>query len=779
MGRLVAACTLAFLAGSAPGVLAQEPSSSKLTLSGVVVDARSQLGLANVGVRAFKAGDGESASPVGVSSESSGGLQTTTDGTGQFRLVSVAPGRYRLVVQLEGFLPFEYPDDVVAASDERVRLVIAYTLRISAEVQATAVVAEGAELPTAAAASALSGRAIATMPGGLEDVMRAFQSRPGVAASQDDRNDMLVRGGGAIENAIRIDGFDVPTASHFWAQGGTGGGLSFVPPALIDRAVLQTGGFSVQFGERASSALDLTLKTSARDRVHGQAGASVGGIMGQAAGTMDDGRGTWLVSGRRSFVELVFDRGGDRAVPHYSDFVGRLDFALGGRHRLELLTVGAWDDVILEASDGTGDLHDNQSTALVGASLRSDWTPRWTSALYASCSRAFIDAILNGVNQVDGSDRSTEVEWRVRGEAYRKVGADGQFMAGAAAKHADLAFDLHADSFRNDYNALVPAFDAVFPYTFTDSAVYVEMRVPSIGGLQATPGVRADRSGTTGRWFASPRVNFTYPVNGRVQARGAWGIYQQSIPYIWIGSDVRNARLDPVRSAQAALGLSMRLPAAILVSIDAFDKRYSGYPVDVSEPWRVLVSASAEYESPFVGLLSDQGRVRARGVDTSVGTRFWRRLEMAVSYSYWHVEQAGIPAAGYGSWLPGDYDIRHQFRLDATYEAGGKWQAGAQFRYASGRPYTPYDTRLSIKRGWGYYDRTNLNAETYPAYHRLDVRVERRFGVGRTMLAVYGEIDNVYDHDNVYIYEWARATKQAKAVYQWGRQPIGGVRWEF
>ena len=35
-----------------------------------------------------------------------------------------------------------------------------------------------------------------------------MQAQPGVAASQDNRNDLLVRGGGAIENQTRIDGFD-------------------------------------------------------------------------------------------------------------------------------------------------------------------------------------------------------------------------------------------------------------------------------------------------------------------------------------------------------------------------------------------------------------------------------------------------------------------------------------------------------------------------------------------------------------------------------------------
>jgi calcineurin-like phosphoesterase family protein len=44
---------------------------------------------------------------------------------------------------------------------------------------------------------------------------------------------------------------------------------------------------------------------------------------------------------------------------------------------------------------------------------------------------------------------------------------------------------------------------------------------------------------------------------------------------------------------------------------------------------------------------------------------------------------------------------------------------------------------------------------------------------------LYGEVDNVSGHDNVLVYNWNRALRGPKPVYQWGRTVIAGVRVEF
>lgn len=770
---------LVLLVAPAGAVFSQAPAPGGRAVAGTVVDTEARATIGGVHVRLLaRSADVRPAQP-------DAGLpvrrETLSGADGRFRLLAVPAGRYRLVIELDGFQPFEYPGDVVVTGDaDPPALLVSYPLRMTAEVQARAEAIVPDEPAAGSTMTTVAGRAVVVAPGALEDVMRAFQMRPGVAASQDDRNDMLVRGGGAIENATRVDGFDIPNPSHFGAQGGSGGGFSFIAPWLIDRAVLRAGGFPVEFGERASSVLDLTLKGGAKDRLRGQVGASVGGAMGQAEGPLNGQRGSWLASARRSFLDLVLVRGGDTAIPHYSDVIGRVEYALSPVHRIELLALGAVDDVVVNPNKPTDSLEDNQASALVGVSLHSQWSPATVSDLYVSYTRASIDGVMHGKSVDQGTDRSKEVELRARGELSRRVGGDGRAMVGLAMKQAHLRFDLAAKSFVTEYNLVREPVNAHFPYAFTDLAGYAELRLPTFARLQLTPGIRIDRKGTTDRLYASPRVNVAFRASERVRLTGAAGVYRQDIPYIWIGSDVRNASLDPVRSVQVLAGVSTRLPGLGELIVEGFDKRYSGYVVDPLEWWHVLVDAAADFESPFVGRLQADGTLHARGIDTSIGRRLHDRVVMNASYSWWRVTQSTRTwPPVFGSGRPGDYDIRNQVRLEIAYDKLGTWRAGAQFRYASGRPYTPYDVRYSIAKGSGRYSIASFNGSSYPPYHRLDVRLDRTFAIGRTSLVVYGELENVYNRDNVLVYEWNKASRQARPVYQWGRLPIAGIRWEF
>jgi len=784
----IAACTLLLLlAYDRPAVAQMQPRGRSVT--GMVTDEQGHATIAGVRVRlgAVPGGDAFPRSDsIGVNAS-----EAVSDAQGTFRFDAVQPGLYRLSVQLDGFGPFDYPLPITVAEDaDPAPVVIKYPLRMTTEVSAEAAAAAPVETAAGSTLNTLPGQAVVQAPGALEDVMRVLQARPGVAAVQDDRNDMLVRGGGAIENATRIDGFDIPNPSHFGTPGSAGGAFAIVAPWLIDRAVLRAGGFSVEFGERASSVLDLALRTPAGDRVRGQAGAGVGGAMGEAEGTFDGGRGSWLVSARRSFLQLTLARGGDRAVPHYGDAIARFEYAITPAHRVELLGIAAFDDVLVTSAGSTGQLRDDQTVTLFGASLRSAWNAATTTALVVSHDRTSIDAQLGGTNSSDGSDRSTEAEWRLRGEMRHRLGRDGEVLAGVSIKRPDLRFNLDAKGFSNLFGVWVAPLSAHFPYSFVDVGGYAEVRLPAVSGLRVTPGVRVDRFGTTGHVFASPRVNGEYRLTDRVKLTGAYGVYRQTLPYVWMGSDIRNASLDPVRSRQALAGVSVLLPGGTRLVVEGFDKRYSGYPVDASaEWWHVLVDAAADYESPFVGRLAGAGRLFAHGIDGTIGRRFWNRLDVNASYSYWRVHQLSeaappstVPTA-YRVKLPGwrraDYDIRHQARLELAYDSPGRLRVAAQFRYADGRPYTPYDARASVTRRSGFMYAAAFNSALYPPYNRLDVRVDRVFEINGTRLVVYGELDNVYNRDNLYLYEWNRATKRSVPVYQWGRQPIGGIRWEF
>ena len=61
----------------------------------------------------------------------------------------------------------------------------------------------------------------------------------------------------------------------------------------------------------------------------------------------------------------------------------------------------------------------------------------------------------------------------------------------------------------------------------------------------------------------------------------------------------------------------------------------------------------------------------------------------------------------------------------------------------------------------------------------VDLRAERVFTTRRSAVTLFVEVDNVYNRNNVYMYEWSKALRGVQPILQWGLTPIGGVRIDF
>ena len=760
-GVLCALAVLTLVPGMARagGVESCVPAAAPTRIVGRVIDAKSRAGIGSVLVRLD-----------GVSAEA----RTTPEGAFQFD--DVPPGRHEVVALLDGFAASA--SVVVTVRPEADALVeIEYSLQVTTEVLGTASASPASPPPVSLGSVELTGQQVASAIGGLGDVARVMQLRPGVAPSQDNRNDLLVRGGGAWETSVRVDGFELPTGSHFAWPGSSGGGISLVPAGSIQNALLDTGGFSVAFGERASGVMDVQTRTGARELLGGRAEITAGGVYGLAQGRLpapDGQSGSWMVSARRSILEMAVSRGESRSAPSYVDLMGNFDVPLSPMHRLHVLGFGSSDGLEVSWTQSASALSGKETLRLGGVSLSSAWSDKTHTDV--SVSWASNNTSLSEIQQTTTSfiNASLERFLRARGEIRRTVTPHLRIMAGAALKRSNVNFDLQDGGYRNEWNIPVPPIKATWHDTVTDLAGYSEADW-LVGPAEVTVGARADHSDRTARWYASPRVRLQVRLSSRWRVTGGWGEYRQDIPDVWLGSNSANRSLDPIKCVMLTSGVEGAPWSGGWMTAEAFRKRYTGYPIDPSVPSRVLISAGADFESPLVGILAPSGRVNADGVDTSFSQDFRRALTLAVGYSYWNVREFNLLQ----QWIPADYDIRHQGRVWLVWHKPKRWSASALWRFASGRPYTPFDVAASIRANTGRFDRARTNAVTYPAYHRLDLRVERIFTSRHAAVTLFAEVDNVYNRDNVYMYEWSKSLRQVQPILQWGLTPIAGVRIDF
>jgi len=133
---------------------------------------------------------------------------------------------------------------------------------------------------------------------GEKDVLKTMQLLPGVKSAGEGSAGFYVRGGGADQNLILLDGAPVYNASHLL------GFFSVFNSDALKDVKLYKGGAPAQFGGRLSSVMDIQMKegNSKKLAVSGGIGLISSKLTIEAPIVKD--KGSFIISGRRTYADL-------------------------------------------------------------------------------------------------------------------------------------------------------------------------------------------------------------------------------------------------------------------------------------------------------------------------------------------------------------------------------------------------------------------------------------------------------------------------------------------
>ncbi|MBL8970794.1 MAG: TonB-dependent receptor, partial [Myxococcales bacterium] len=130
------------------------------------------------------------------------------------------------------------------------------------------------------------------------------------------------------------------------------------------------------------------------------------------------------------------------------------------------------------------------------------------------------------------------------------------------------------------------------------------------------------------------------------------------------------------------------------------------------------------------------------------------------------------------AYKPFAFDQPHILTVIAVYKLPRGWQVGGRFRLVSGNPTTLYKDGVFNNEDGGYLNARGTQGRL-PAFHQLDLRVDKTFTYKRMLVNVYLDVINVYNHQNpeaiVYSFNLQQSTVQAGLPII----PSLGVRLEF
>lgn len=717
-------------------------------------------------------------------------FEATSDAAGRFTFGTVPAGNYTLRALRMGFAPVERSISV----DERDIAPVAIDMTPAA-VPVDAVIVTpgyvGVMQAGIANAHSLTRRQIETVPQLGEDVYRTIGRLPGVA-SDDFSANFNVRGEPSQSLYVTLDG--VPLIEPFHLHD-VANALSIVDLASLGRAELIAGGPSAEYGNQTAGVFNLHSIEPRQDRARTSVGVSISNVRAMSQGGFADGKGAWLLSGRRGFLDLAFKLANisDSISPSYDDIFGKMTYALPGAGTLGLHVLHAGDRLkYLDTHDPSIDSRYTSDYLWLTAEGRAGNRLRYSAVAWGdhfdwrrTGSQTGAPPLLVDIHDVR---RLNSLGFRDDWSA--DLGHAALLKFGIQGGHSAASYD-YSKLFRRNAVAngqLVVDVDSaraeVSP-AGNELGAYLSQRLRPTDALTFEVGARYDRASQAGDAFVSPRFNAAWQPAKATTIRAALGQHAQSQSVFDLQVEHGVKTFQPAeRARQISVGVDQGVGYGAWVRAEAYDRQIdhvrSRY---MSAASRIYPFSEIDYAIAFV----DPTRARERGVELSLERDDGRHMDWSLSYV-----RASAKQLLDGAWVPRPTDQPHAVHADwSLHPTNNRWRFTVSGLRRSGWPFTPEIITLDTvpaNPGISVYVTRRpgaLYTERASPYSRIDARWTRFFDTHSGRVSVFVDVYNVLNNANErervrnVNFSSAGVRFQDQSRISLPRIPSFGINWEF
>ena len=664
-------------------------------------------------------------------------LQTMTDAEGNYSLRGVPEGKVRLIILASGYIR---SDQVVELKPEKQLSVNVWPRREAANPYRTEVIVDREAMPEVVERT-LNVEEIAKLPGSQGDALKAILNFPGVARAPFSSGLLAIRGAAPEDSAVFFGYHEIPLLFHF------GGLRSVFATEILAQIDFIPGNFDSRYGDAIGGIVNVQPRAGRRDGYHGHIDVNAFDAGFLAEGPI--GKGSFAIAGRRSYLDFVLnnvlpdDSGINFTVaPRYWDYQIMFDYpvskgelsvrAFGSSDELKLAFSGANDD-----PEATEDVRNQVETGQYFSRADIVYRKRlgpWEFLVTPSFRAGFTEVGVGGVFDLDV--RTKDITGR--SELSRQISKRIRWRIGT---------EVTASLFEVDVSAPLAGFNAADSIKRTVSgllfrgALYTTATIAAHEKFVLYPGLRAEYFEALSRAAVDPRLRAVWKLTDTTALKGAFGLYTQGIQQpVQLDDAFGNPRLGLQKSTHTSLGLAQDLPWDSFVEVTGFYK----------ELWD-LVSPSGELVRRTTGELAPEqyantGSGRIYGMELLLRKNLSDNLFGWVSYTL--SRSTRIDAPGERRKLF-DFDQTHILTIIGSYKFKRGWQFGARFRLVSGNPFTAIKNGI-VDTQSGVYLPLNgpINGDRLPAFHQLDLRLDKTWVLPILQVTLYVDVQNVYNRQN-------------------------------
>ena len=581
----------------------------------------------------------------------------------------------------------------------------------------------------------LGQRELDSYPSLGRDVFRTLSQLPGQQSSGLGAR-QHTRGGNTDEVAYLIDGVPLIEPFHFRDFEALFGSVN---PDAVQTVNVFHAGYPVHLGSRLAGVVALDLLEPGQTF---EGSADLNLLLASALAAGQGETWNWLVSGRRSTIDLVLDNtNDDYGRPAFNDQLVRL----GGHtdtHRWSAGVLTTNDELDLKqetvGEEAKADFHALQSWAT--------WEHTVSDRLAVAARIGFyeVENTRKGEldNPVDARGSLTEernfsvwsaastLTWSGNSAWVLRAGVDGQHQSGDFDVDIMSEYGLLALPFQPD-STLSRQIESERSGKMAGIHVAVGRVVTT--GLELELGLRFDVQDIdpVHDRVVSPRLQINYHREDNWSFYLHAGRYAQLQNLYEIQLDDGLLELNPVqRLDHLSAGLTYEDPRGWSADASAYC-RLSDSPVrrfeNVYNRWVLLPELHADR------VLFEPSRSRSCGIDTAVRGTLGDHLLLRAQYTLARTEERID-----GGWQPRPWDARHQVHASVQWQ-DSHWNLLLAANWHSGWPTSALQVTFDPQR----FGRTRLDD-----YFSLDVHVGRYFTFGSSTVEAYLDVGNATAREN-------------------------------
>jgi hypothetical protein len=269
---------------------------------------------------------------------------------------------------------------------------------------------------------------------------------------------------------------------------------------------------------------------------------------------------------------------------------------------------------------------------------------------------------------------------------------------------------------------------------------YGEIELSKIFGIEnlfVVSGVRFDSFPSLNVDWLDPRIGIGYKLTDASTVKLAAGIFHQLPDLRLFSKDDGNPNLSSMKAEHLVVSYDLSINKNTSIRIDGYHKKYSNLPLE---------NELTNY--------SNDGEGFANGVDFILKGKFPLGLEGWISYGYINTKRKWLE---FENLSKSDFDITHNLAIVMNYRLSAMWRVGINYKFATGRPFTPVVTSEINSSSGIYQPKYGIdNSERFPNYHRLDFRITHLNQIFKMFYTVfYIEALNILDITNLFGYSYS------------------------